>query len=507
MTSDPSPNRLQSDTAIDADLVVPPVADRTTMPEKILQFGTGAFLRGFSNVFVDRANRNGIFNGRIVAVGSTGSGRSRLINDQDGLYTLAVQGVDGDETVDRCTVVSSLSRAIASTDDWPAVMAVARSPDLEVVVSNTTEVGIRFDSDDRPDLDPPRSFPGKLAVLLRERAEAFDYAPSSGLTILCCELIEANGDRLREIVLQLAEMWSFEEAFLDWVRLCNVFCNTLVDRIVPGTPSAPALEELEMRIGYRDPLLVQAEPFYFWAIEGNADTRKRLGFVNGDPEIVITPDITPYRLRKVRVLNGAHSVVVPLSYLCGNDTVAQTMAHPLTRAFLHHVVLEEIVPSLEGELEDDDAETFARQVMDRLANPFVQHELLNIALHQTSKMDVRVLPSLAAYVAKIGQLPEGILLGFAAFLMFAIREGRAAEAELPTDEKAGRVRVHWAETGPSRLGDFVQRVAEDRDLWHHSLETIPGFCDRVAGLLHGMLRDGVQQTLEAFIFAKNGQRT
>lgn len=507
MSSAPSIPRLTRETDFDTGAVTPPILAHAKHPERILQFGTGAFLRGFSNVFVDAANRAGAFNGRIVVVGSTGSGRTRQINDQEGLYTVVSQGVEAGEVVDRCSVVGCVSRAIACTTDWPSVLALVRSPDLQIVVSNTTEVGIRLDDDDRPALVPPRSYPGKLTVLLHERARAFDFAPSAGLTILCCELIEDNGDLLREIVLSLASRWGFSDRFVGWVRDHNVFCNTLVDRIVPGRPEESSLRRLESKIGYRDELLIQAEPFSFWAIEGDAALRERLAFARDAAEIVVASDIAPYRIRKVRILNGAHSAMVPLSYLCGNDTVAETMEHPLTSSFVRQVVLEEIVPSLEGELDGDDAASFARQVLDRFANPFVHHELLSIALQQTSKMDVRVLPSLRAFTKKKGRLPQGILSGFAAFLMFATGQGRAATASLPADDRAGRLRAHWQATGQGREDDFVHRVAADRELWSNPLDDLPGFCDAATARLRAMQRDGVARTLEASIFSRNGQNT
>ena len=507
MSSAPSIPKLNRETEFDWGVLTPPVLTHAKQPERILQFGTGAFLRGFTNVFVDTANRAGAFNGSIVVVGSTGSGRTRQINDQDGLYTVVTQGVEDGKVVDRRRVIGCVSRAVACSEDWPAVLAFARSPDLEFVVSNTTEVGILLDENDRPDFDPPRSFPGKLTAVLYERARAFDFASSAGLTVFCCELIENNGDRLREIVLHLSSEWGFGDRFIGWVRDNTVFCNTLVDRIVPGTPDEPALERLEATIGYRDELLVQAEPFSFWAIEGDGALRDRLAFARDAAEIVVAPDISPYQIRKVRILNGAHSAMVPLSYLCGNDTVAETMENPLTSSFVRQLVLEEIIPSLEGEIDIDDAEIFARQVLDRFANPFVRHELLSIALQQTSKADVRVLPSLRAYTEKKGRLPEGILSGFTAFLMFVTRQGRAATADLPADERAGRLRAHWDTTGPGCEDDFVNRIAADRELWREPLDDLPGFCDAAAARLRAMRRDGVARTLETSIFSRNGQKT
>ena len=488
---------LSRATEIDAKIADPPEGSSFDLPEKILQFGTGAFLRGFSDVFVDNANRKGTFNGRIVVVGSTGSGRAARINAQDGLYTVCVQGIENGETVNRCAVVASVSRAMASTENWSAILDFARSPDLELVFSNTTEVGIRLDADDRADLNPPRSFPGKLAAVLYERAEAFEYNPERGLTILCCELIEDNAQKLRSIVLELAARWELGDAFETWIREHNRFCNTLVDRIVPGKPDSASMRKIDQRLGYRDDLLIQAEPYHLWAIQGDAALRERIGFAEGEDRILVTPDITPYRLRKVRILNGTHTIMVPISFLNGNDTVAESMQDSVMSAFIRHVMLQEIVPSLD--MPQDEAEMFAHQVLDRFANPFVHHELMSIALQQTTKLDVRVVPSLYDYHNRTGRLPQGIVLAFAANLLFVTREGRASEVELPMDDRGSAIRAYRKKAGRDDMDGFVRAVCTDRELWHLALDALPGFIESVASRMREMQRIGTRKALEAFL--------
>lgn len=505
---DMSPNlpvaSLSRATEIDARSADPPEESSFDLPEKVLQFGTGAFLRGFSDYFVDQANRRGAFNGRIVVVGSTGSGRAALFNAQDGLYTVFIQGIENGETIDHCTVVASVSRAISAADDWTAILNLARSPDLEFVFSNTTEVGIRFDADDRLDLDPPRSFPGKLASVLYERAETFGYDPERGLTILCCELIEDNAHKLRSIVLELANQWNLGDAFVKWLREHNRFCNTLVDRIVTGRPAAASMRKIEQRLGYSDDLLIQAEPYRLWAIEGDTALRDRLAFAEDEEGILVTPDIAPYRTRKVRILNGTHTIMVPLSYLCGNDTVAESMEDSLTSTFIRHVMLQEIVPSLD--ISREDAERFAHQVLDRFKNPFVHHELTSIALHQTTKVDVRIVPSLHDYYSRTRHLPQGIVLGFAAYLLLVTGEGRAADVELPVDERAGAVRAYQRESGLDDIDAFVRAVCADRELWHLPLDALPGFSESVASRIMEMRQDGARKTLEGFLAQTNNQK-
>lgn len=487
-------SHLDRNLPLDAAAVTPPMSDADMLPETVLQFGTGAFLRGFADAFLDQANRDGSYAGRVVMVGSTGSGRSEVVNRQDGLYTLCVQGLEEGRTVDHCTVIGVVSRALASQDSWREVLACARNSDMELVISNTTEVGIQYDADDRIDLDPPRSYPGKLVALLYERACAFEFDTSRGWIILCCELVERNGDRLREIVERLARDWGLGERFVDWIRSSVQFCNTLVDRIVPGRPDDGCLNRLFDRLGYHDELLVQAEPYRLWAIEGSEPLRQKLPFAAAEAGIVVTPDIRPFRERKVRILNGTHTLMVPVSLQCGNQTVRETMEHPLTSKFVRRVMLEEIVPTLD--LESDETRSFAAQVLDRFANPFVRHDLIDITFQQTTKMRVRVLPSLKRYAEVKGELPPCMTFGFAAFLHFLVGDRQ----ETPADERAESVRAKWSETlHDGGLRGFVREVCSSEELWGISLESIPEFGDRVAAYLSHVMNVGAEAALESML--------
>ena len=441
-----------------SDLVLPRLGARAVpvteaLPERVLQFGTGAFLRGFVDGIVDDANRAGRFDGRVVMVGSTGSGRAHALAEQDGLYTLCVRGLRDGQPVDETHVVTSISRALAASDEWDAVLELARSPGLQLVVSNTTEVGIVDDPDDRRDLDPPRSFPGKLASALAERAEAFDYA-GGDLTVLPCELIEGNGDRLRRLVETHARRWSVDDRLVRWMDRSVTFCNTLVDRIVPGTPEDPT--DLQERLGYTDELLTVAEPYRLWAIEGDDELAERLPLA-GLEGVVVTDDLTPFRVRKVRILNGGHTSTVPTALLCGLTTVADAMDDPDVGAFVRRVVRDEIVPSLD--IDPEMARSFAEDVLDRFANPFVDHALLDITFQQTAKVGVRVLPSVQGYVARYGTAPQLIAFGLAAFLA-STRPG-ALPASRPTDDAAGDWQARWD------AASDLRQLARDAltDLW------------------------------------------
>ena len=446
------------------------------LPERVLQFGTGALLRGLPDAFIDDANRAGFDAGRVVMVGSTGSGRTQVLGDQDGLYTLCIRGLREGERVDETRVIGSVSRAVAASDDWPAVLDLARSPDLALIVSNTTEVGITDDPEDRPDLDPPRSFPGKLAAVLSARAESVGYR-GAGVVVLPCELIEGNGDRLREIVLAHAERWHLDPRFAEWLDRSVTFCNTLVDRIVPGTPDdLPALYD---RVGYTDDLLTVAEPYRLWAIEGDADLAARLPLTGLDG-IVVTDDLTPYRERKVRILNGGHTATVPTALLCGLSTVGAAMDDEVVGPFIRRLIRDEIVPSLDIDLAM--AAAFADDVIERFANPFVDHALRDITFQQTAKLGVRVAPSVRRYREKMEEAPPLLCVGVAAFLS-ATRPGEIHG--LAADAAADDWRARWEGVDPTDEAALRAFAAAALRMWDLDVVAEP-----VADALVAIERDG-----------------
>ncbi len=487
------------------DLTVP-TPEMLAYPEKVLQFGTGGFLRAFTDFFIDEANRVGQFGGRAVMVGSTGSGRANIVNKQGGLYTLQVQGLKKGETIETYRVIGAVSRAISAVQDWDEVLRLAASPELEIVVSNTTEVGITFDEEDAMGNGAPRSFPGKLTAALYERGRAFSYDAGKGLVVLPCELISDNGDALRSIVLQLASLWKLEAGFVDWVNDHVYFCNTLVDRIVPGTPPASVLEDVYATLGYRDELLTTAEVYRLWPIEGEPAALDRIGFARADPGIVLTEDVRPYKERKVRILNGTHTACVPIAFLAGEETVLSMMRNPATSAFVERIMMEEIVPSLDV----PGGERFAREVLDRFNNPFLRHRLIDITLQSTSKWKLRLLPSIQQYVEKEGALPHRICAGFAAYLVFmrGVTEkdgtifGERDGAPYPIrDDQAAFFVEAWREVD---VGDrasvdaFVKQVCGHEPFWGDILARIPGFADRVSEFCWLLLHHGAQKVLDSF---------
>lgn len=464
------------------------------LPERAVQFGTGAFLRGFVDACLDDANQRAQFGGRVVAIASTASGREHVLNEQDGLYTLSVQGLEHGREMQERRVIASVSRALSAAHQWDAVLACARNTDLELVFSNTTEVGIALDHDDKPDLDPPRSFPGKLTRFLYERARAFDYDVARGVTVIPCELIEENGERLCAIVLALAARWNLGASFVEWIEAAVPFCNTLVDRIVPGAPPSEQLVELEATLGYRDAMLTTCERYRLFAIEGDEAIRERLRFAQNVAGIVITDDITPYRERKVRLLNGTHTAMVPVALLAGCETVLDAMEHRRVRPFIRRAMLDEIVPGLDV----PDAMGFAGEVLDRFSNPYIRHALVDITLQATTKMRVRVVPSLKRYAERTGRPPASLTLGFAAHLWLLRDEPARA------DDQGEQLRTLWREHGDDDSA-VAHAACADLSLWGTDLSRVSGFVALVTEYLSTLRRTGIRAALD--VVASSERRT
>jgi tagaturonate reductase len=483
------------------DDLIAPSAEQLTMPERAVQFGTGALLRGLVDAILDEANRQGWFGGRIVMIGSTGSGRDRALNDQHGLFTLVTQGlVDGDATRD-FRIVSSVSRALSASSQWDEVLRCAENPDLELIFSNTTEIGIVLDEADAataPSSAAPRSFPAKLAAFLLHRARTHGYAAARAPVVIPTELIEDNGHTLRDIVVTLAQRWKAEPAFLAWLDHVP-FCNTLVDRIVPGAPSESYAKELRSLLPYDDGMTTICEPYRLFAIEGNAALRERLRFPAADAGVIVAESIRPYRLRKVRLLNGAHTSLVSLALLAGCGTVREAVEHPALGAFLRAVLLDEIVPSVDV----PGAEQFAREVIDRFANPFLQHQLWDITLQGTTKFKVRVVPAIVDFAHRTGTAPRALALGFAGFLAFqdgSLQAGRRAAGDsVPADATGDAVRTYWSgiEDTTESLATLVRAVAGDTALWGTDLNAVPGFVELVAEQLYTIRTRGPVAAIEA----------
>lgn len=378
------------------------------MNEKIIQFGEGNFLRGFVDYFIHKLNEKDLFDGKVVVVQPIARGLAGWVNEQNGEYNLYLRGIQGGEEVCEHTKVTSISRAINPYDDFKSYLQLAHNPDSRFIVSNTTEAGIVYDDTCKPTDEPPSSFPAKLCVLLLERFKA----GLGGFIILSCELIDHNGDELKKCVLQYAEKWQLSEEFVRWINEQNTFSNTLVDRIVTGYPEDEAVQ-LNAELGYTDKLLVAAEVFHLWVIEGNFENE--LPLQKAGYNIVWTADVSPYKKRKVRILNGAHTSMVLGALLAGLETVGDCIQDETVNGFLRTCLFDEILVTI-GDSKDN--RKFASDVLERFANPYIKHQLRSIALNSVSKFSVRVLPTILEYKALKGGYPKALTMSLALLIYF-----------------------------------------------------------------------------------------
>lgn len=446
---------------------------KTERPIKVIQFGEGNFLRAFVDYMIDVANEAGVFDGNIAIVKPISFGSLEMFEKQDNLYTVVLRGKENGQTVNDSRIVTSVSKVMDCKDDYKDYMGLAKLDTLRFVVSNTTEAGIVLDKNDSME-GLPTTYPGKLTKFLYERYIAFDGDMNKGLIILPVELIENNGGKLKECVLALCDCWRLPETFKKWILEACVFCSTLVDRIVTGYPRnevAAICEEL----GYQDNLVDVGEPFGLWVIESDKDISKELPLDQAGLPVVFTDNQKPYRERKVRVLNGAHTSSVLAGYLYGLDIVRDCMHDEIMGKFIRQVVMEEIVPQVPLPLEE--VKAFAASVFERFENPFIDHALLSISLNSVSKWKARVLPSFKDYVANEGELPRLITFSLAALLAFYstddLREGTlyAKRADGTTYEihDDAHVLEFFAENSGKEAEEFVKAALSNEVFWGEDL--------------------------------------
>ena len=471
-------------------------------PEKVMQFGEGNFLRAFVDDFIDIANEKAGFNGKVVLVQPIANGLTDLINAQEGLYTLYLRGSEKGQKVDDKRVISCVSRCLNPYGSWDQVLALAKSPDLEIVVSNTTEAGIVHESESKFDQQPPISFPAKLTRVLYERYAA----KQPGLIILSCELIDNNGKELQKCVNQYIDDWKLDDAFRAWVNEENIFCSTLVDRIVPGRIRDEAeVKALAAANGYDDPLTDVGEVFGFWAIEGPDGLEDRLPFKKAGVPVEVVPDVTPYKKRKVRILNGAHTGFVLGAYLAGFDIVRDCMHDETVLGFMNKMLYEEVIPTLP--LDKKDLMDFASAVQDRFNNPFVNHELMSISLNSTSKWRARNMPTLLDYLEINGKLPACLTASLAAYIAFYSSDVQALTDkglvcrrpkgnEYTVSDDRWVLEFYWAHKDDAAK-DLVHAVLTNTDMWGQDLTALPGFEAAVAQYLDMIRAEGALAALKS----------
>ena len=380
------------------------VFTKTTATEKFIQFGEGGFLRGFADWMIQKMTDAGVFEGSVVVVQPIEQGMCDMLTAQNCGYTHIIRGAEG---VDK-TVCNVISRCVKPYEDFEAYLNLALQPEMRFVISNTTESGIVFSADDKITDAPPKSFPAKVTLLLKKRFEA----KLPGFIFIPCELIDRNGDNLKKCVLEYADLWNLGDDFKAWVEKDNVFTNTLVDRINTGFPRGENID-----LGYEDNMLNTSEYFHLWVIETDYDLESELPFTKAGLNVIVTPDqLERYRTRKVRILNGAHTSMVPYALLSGLETVKDATEDKVMSEHLRKCVFDEIIPTLD--LDKDELIDYAENVMIRFSNPYIKHFLSSIALNSVSKFKVRVLPSILEYNKRFGKLPETLTFSLAKLIEF-----------------------------------------------------------------------------------------
>ena len=463
--------------------------------ERVIQFGEGGFLRAFCDWMIDKANEAAGMDAGVVVVQPIERGMIGMLNAQDGLYTQILRGqVDGKPMKDT-RIIQCVKRGISPYEDFEGYLALAHNKDMRFIISNTTEAGIVYTGKDSFDDKPQASFPGKLTRLLYERFTAFGGAKGTGFILLPCELIDYNGRNLKECCLKTADQWNLGDAFKTWLVEENVFCSTLVDRIVTGYPRGEA-EQIWAEIGYQDNMLNTAEPFGLWVIEGPAWIEDELPFKKAGCNVVFTQDVSPYKLRKVRMLNGAHTSMVLGAYLAGHEIVGDCMADETMRSYMSQALFNEIMPTLD--LPKADLEAFASAIFERFSNPFNRHLLLSIALNSQSKFRARVLPTIKEYVKRKGELPKILTFSMAAFIAFycghkkedgSFAGVRAAGNEYPIADDQFVIDFFAGMEGKSSA-EIAHAVLTNPDFWGSDLTgDLPGFEASVAASLEALRKD------------------
>ncbi len=489
-----------------SDTISVPSEGLFDLPEKVLQFGTGVLLRGLPDYYIDKANKQGIFKGRVVIVKSTEGNEANAFNEQDGLFTHCIRGLHNGQMLESFIVNSSVSRVLTAKTQWAQILECAANPQMQIIISNTTEVGIVLMEEDVVTAVPPVSFPGKLLAFLLERYKIFNGDETKGMVILPTELITDNGSKLQSIVMELAHLNKLDYGFIDWLENANTFCNTLVDRIVPGKLDTEQQQIAENKIGYKDPLLITSEVYGLWAIETlNPKVTPLLSFAQADEGIVITKDINKFRELKLRLLNGTHTYSAALAVLAGFDTVKNAMDNPSFFRYVQELMKNEIGNSITGSnISQSECNDFADSVLERFANPFIKHMWLSITLNYTHKMKMRNVPLLVKYYEKHKEVPRYMALGFAAYMLFMkCSPGESGnyygeangKVYAMQDEEARWFSKVWQN---NNIDEVVKQVLSNEGMWNENLYLLDGFAETVANYIVEITEKGAMETLQQF---------
>lgn len=464
------------------------------LPIRIVQFGGGNFMRGFTDYVIDRLNKEAGFHAGIVNVQPTPNGSVHKLEEQDNLYTLFTRGIKKGEIIDEKQIISAIQKSVNPYTDYNEFLDLAKEEELEFIFSNTTETGIAYDETENSIQGPHKNFPAKVTVLLYERFKHFNGSPEKGLRIIPCELIEDNAFALRDIILKYATLWKLEESFAQWIHENNYFHNTLVDRIVPGYPNDDA-ENYEDQLDYEDQNMVVSETFLLFVIQDAGNLKERIPFSKINEQILVVDDIQPYRLRKVRILNGGHTLMLAPAILSGKETVKESIDDSFIGKFLTDAIFNEVNPTLgldEAELKD-----FAEEVFDRFRNPFIKHYLASIALYFVSKFKVRVLPSLLTYVEKNNTLPLNLTFALASLIRFY--QGNFGEKTLPLNDEEGIITKFKEIWTSEDYGRVAELALSEKTFWDTDLTQVKGLKEAVAKALYEIDHNEIETAYNNFV--------
>lgn len=469
-------------------------AHKVIRPERVIQFGEGNFLRAFVDWIISQINERTDFNGSVVVVQPIEKGLVDMLNSQDGLYHVNLQGMEKGQTVNSYRLIDVVSRAINPYRDFDDYEKLAELPDVRFVVSNTTEAGIAFDASCRLSDRPASSYPGKLTQLLYHRFRYFNGDPHKGLIIMPCELIFQNGHVLKKTIEQYIDLWNLGDEFRTWFETaCRVYA-TLVDRIVPGFPKKE-IDEIQRKLQYQDRMVVQGEAFHLWVIEAPEELEQEFPAGKAGLNVLFVPSEAPYHARKVTLLNGPHTVLAPVAFLSGIDIVRDACQHPVVGAYVRRVMFDELMETLD--LPKPELMQFAEDVLERFNNPFVDHQVTSIMLNSFSKFATRDLPGLKVYLQRKGRLPEGIVMGLAAILTYykgGVRADGVAYSPNDLPEIISFMQELWAAGDVRKLAEQV--LAADW-IWHENLNEIPQLTDRLVYYLQVIRQDGMLSVVTA----------
>ncbi|MFK8004998.1 MAG: tagaturonate reductase [Saprospiraceae bacterium] len=467
--------------------------------ERILQFGGGNFLRGFVDWIIDVYNEKTNSALGVWVVKPTERGDYETWKQQDGLFHILTKGIKNGKLVNENRLITCVNRIIHPYRDWEGFLKSAENPELRFIISNTTESGIKFNVTDKKTDTPPHEFPAKLTLWLYHRYQFFQGKKEKGCVMIPTELLIDNGLLLKECILKNADAWGLETGFKTWIEKANIFCNTLVDRIIPGV-NKNKLAEVWEEIGFEDKMVTQGEPYHFLAIEAPQPVRDELPLDKIGLNIIYANDLTPYRTRKVRILNGAHTSMVPVGYLYGIETVRETIEHEVMGKFVHQCIFNEIIPTLD--LPNEELHQYANDVLDRFKNPFIHHELISISLNATSKFTTRVLPSILEFKNRTGLLPKGLVFSMAALIHFY--KGERDGVVIPIKDNGVAIdflKNRWNECDCTLEGfeKMAKQILAWKKNWGNDLSKDSRFVDQLAEQLFFIERDGIKKTVKEIL--------